>query len=172
MHEGVLVCGFFSTARTASWNTSCRFDFFLAEHSINEYARILFFNFLASDDVTNFSEFGMRRSLFVPTKEEKNGCNNNILIIEQTRKEKKYLQCFSLTNKYDWNIGWEMSNFRKPFGLHIVKWCSAGDGIAQQKTVGLNWRKIKWKILNNNVEHRLLSLFWWLRTYIWIAERT
>lgn len=62
----VFECGFFSTARIASTNTSCRFSFFLAEHSTNAYARILCFNFLPSSVVRNFSEFGMRRSLFVP----------------------------------------------------------------------------------------------------------
>lgn len=69
-HERCLTCGFFSTARTASWNTSSRFCFFFAEHSTNEYALILCLSFLPSLCVTNFSEFGMRRSLFVPKTNE------------------------------------------------------------------------------------------------------
>lgn len=67
-HPRGLTFGFFTTARTASWNTSSRFCFFFAEHSTKAKARILCFNFLPSASVMNFWEFGTRRSLFVPGK--------------------------------------------------------------------------------------------------------
>lgn len=71
-HPRGLTFGFFTTARTASWNTSSRLCFFFAEHSTSAKARILCFNFLPSASVTNFSEFGTRRSLFVPAKWREN----------------------------------------------------------------------------------------------------
>lgn len=71
-HPRGLTFGFFTTARTASWNTSSRLCFFFAEHSTSAKARILCFNFLPSASVTNFSEFGTRRSLFVPTNWREN----------------------------------------------------------------------------------------------------
>lgn len=49
VHTRGFVCGVFSTARTASWNTSSMFCFFLAEHSTNVYALILCFSFFASE---------------------------------------------------------------------------------------------------------------------------
>lgn len=69
---------FFSTARTASQNTISRFSFFIAEHSMNCCALILFRIFLPSAVVMNFSEFGMRRSLFVPIRQKYNEIVRNV----------------------------------------------------------------------------------------------
>lgn len=75
LHDGGDFFGFFTTARMASWNTSSRFCFFMAEHSTKAAALIFDFNFFASDNDTNFSEFGTRRSLLVPGKNTKTVLN-------------------------------------------------------------------------------------------------
>jgi hypothetical protein len=66
MLQGLFGC-FLSMARTAASNTSFKFSFFIALHSTNAEAFSFDFNFLASTVVTNFSELGIRKSLFVAT---------------------------------------------------------------------------------------------------------
>lgn len=61
----------FSTARTASVNTSPKFNFLIAAHSTNAKARILVFIFLPSAEVTNFGESGMRKSALVPGRRKR-----------------------------------------------------------------------------------------------------
>lgn len=66
VHVRCVAHDFFTAARMASWNTSSRHIFFNAEHSIRENALIFCLSFFPSWNVTNFSEFGILRSLFVP----------------------------------------------------------------------------------------------------------
>lgn len=56
----------FSTARTASTNTSSRFCFLIAEHSTRAKALIFVFSFFPSAVVTYRGDSGIRRSDLVP----------------------------------------------------------------------------------------------------------
>lgn len=67
LQAGGFDLGFLSTARTASSNTCCKLSFFFAEHSTKLCACISLRSRRPSLVVTNFSEFGMRKSSLVPT---------------------------------------------------------------------------------------------------------
>jgi hypothetical protein len=78
---------FFSTARIASSNTFDKFVLFFAEHSTSVKALILFFNFLASIVVTNFSEFCTRKSDFVPVEMKKKESSINYRSMKEMFKK-------------------------------------------------------------------------------------
>lgn len=142
------VRGSFSTARTASWKISSRFSFFIAEHSTNAYALILFFSFLPSLWVMNLSEFGIRRSLFVP--EMKNIKN---VVGKKNWVNKEQVACES-TCQLEWLEHW----------VKNAEFLGTISSECYRMTFGLRWNSITgnnpcWGNRVDEVAHNLLGLF-------------
>lgn len=168
---------FFSTARTASWNTSSRLSLFMAEHSMNCWALILLRIRLPSAVVMNFSECGTRRSLFVPGKLAAHKKTEGIIgLVSGNGKKRQITICQTIamfiTNENDRNARREMPNLWIPLGQNVFERGSCRYWIAYQETVRLQKSHFGIDRLVAIDKVAVYLYFNWWNTHIWVAQRS